>query len=145
MFSQQQVQLNHCFNSLGSWRSWSHPEHTWQTGQTIDNKSVIHWCILWLNSVRFPKISVQPLFQLSFTVLLENIIQQRPSFTINCLQVLCVCLGSWSLQFEFARKVCVLRSLLWFGLTFYHVPMTPQHGYIYIGDGTKNLDLPFML
>ncbi|XP_071335092.1 radial spoke head protein 9 homolog isoform X2 [Trachinotus anak] len=53
--------------------------------------------------------------------------------------------GSWSLQFECASKVCVLRSLLWLGLTFYHVPMTPQHGYIYIGDGTKNLDLPFML
>nr|XP_020494502.1 radial spoke head protein 9 homolog [Labrus bergylta] len=53
--------------------------------------------------------------------------------------------GSWSLQFECASKVCVLRSLLWLGLTFYHVPMTPQHGYIYIGDGTKNLDLPFLL
>ncbi|XP_018551686.1 LOW QUALITY PROTEIN: radial spoke head protein 9 homolog [Lates calcarifer] len=53
--------------------------------------------------------------------------------------------GSWSLQFECASRVCVLRSLLWLGLTFYHVPMTPQHGYIYIGDGTKNLDLPFML
>ncbi|XP_042359348.1 radial spoke head protein 9 homolog [Plectropomus leopardus] len=53
--------------------------------------------------------------------------------------------GSWSLQFECASKVCVLRSLLWLGLTFYHVPMTPQHGYIYIGNGTKNLDLPFML
>ncbi|XP_029984967.1 radial spoke head protein 9 homolog [Sphaeramia orbicularis] len=53
--------------------------------------------------------------------------------------------GSWSLQFECASKVCVIRSLLWLGLTFYHVPMTPQHGYIYIGDGTKNLDLPFML
>ncbi|XP_053193492.1 radial spoke head protein 9 homolog [Scomber japonicus] len=53
--------------------------------------------------------------------------------------------GSWSLQFECASKVCVIRSLLWPGLTFYHVPMTPQHGYIYIGDGTKNLDLPFML
>ncbi|XP_026197984.1 radial spoke head protein 9 homolog [Anabas testudineus] len=53
--------------------------------------------------------------------------------------------GSWSLQFECASKVCVLRSLLWLGLTFYHVPMTPQHGYIYIGYGTKNLDLPFML
>lgn len=53
--------------------------------------------------------------------------------------------GSWSLQFEFAGKVCVLRSLLWLGLTFYHVPMTPQHGYIYIGHGTKNLDLPFMI
>ncbi|XP_034383999.1 radial spoke head protein 9 homolog [Cyclopterus lumpus] len=53
--------------------------------------------------------------------------------------------GSWSLQFECASSVCVVRSLLWLGLTFYHVPMTPQHGYIYIGDGTKNLDLPFML
>ncbi|XP_029352456.1 radial spoke head protein 9 homolog [Echeneis naucrates] len=53
--------------------------------------------------------------------------------------------GSWSLQFECASQVCVLRSLLWLGLTFYHVPMTPQHGYMYIGDGIKNLDLPFML
>ncbi|XP_028997821.1 radial spoke head protein 9 homolog isoform X2 [Betta splendens] len=53
--------------------------------------------------------------------------------------------GSWSLQFESAHKVCILRSLLWLGLTFYHVPMSPQHGYIYIGYGTKNLDLPFML
>ncbi|KAK2856346.1 hypothetical protein Q5P01_005081 [Channa striata] len=53
--------------------------------------------------------------------------------------------GSWSLQFECASRVCVLRSLLWLGLTFYHVPMTPQHGYIYFGHGTKNLDLPFML
>ncbi|XP_017291465.1 radial spoke head protein 9 homolog [Kryptolebias marmoratus] len=53
--------------------------------------------------------------------------------------------GSWSLQFQCASKVCVLHSLLWLGLTFYHVPMTPQHGYIYIGDGLKSLDLPFML
>ncbi|XP_014862839.1 PREDICTED: radial spoke head protein 9 homolog [Poecilia mexicana] len=53
--------------------------------------------------------------------------------------------GSWSLQFECASRVCVLRSLLWFGLTFYHVPNTPQHGYIYIGNGLKNRDLPFML
>lgn len=53
--------------------------------------------------------------------------------------------ASWSLQFECAGKVCVIRSLLWPGLTFYHTPMTPQHGYVYIGHGTKNLDLPFML
>ncbi|KAM3602770.1 uncharacterized protein V6R79_010189 [Siganus canaliculatus] len=53
--------------------------------------------------------------------------------------------GSWTLQFECAGKVCVLRSLLWLGLTFYHVPMTPQHGYIYVGNGIKNLDLPFMM
>ncbi|PWA27889.1 hypothetical protein CCH79_00000071 [Gambusia affinis] len=53
--------------------------------------------------------------------------------------------GSWSLQFECASRVCMLRSLLWLGLTFYHVPNTPQHGYIYIGNGLKNQDLPFML
>ncbi|KAJ8356900.1 hypothetical protein SKAU_G00196940 [Synaphobranchus kaupii] len=52
--------------------------------------------------------------------------------------------GSWSLQME-GSSVCVLRSLLWLGLTFFHVPSTPQHGYIYVGDGLKNLDLPFML
>ncbi|CAL8393528.1 unnamed protein product [Gadus morhua 'NCC'] len=53
--------------------------------------------------------------------------------------------GQWSLQLENASSVCVLRSLLWMGLTFYHVPMTPQHGYVYFGYGCKNLDLPFML
>uniref|UniRef100_H3C539 Radial spoke head protein 9 homolog n=1 Tax=Tetraodon nigroviridis TaxID=99883 RepID=H3C539_TETNG len=53
--------------------------------------------------------------------------------------------GSWSLQFEGAGQVCVLRSLLWPGLTLYHVLKTPQHGYIYIGNGNRNLDLPFML
>ncbi|KAL0967529.1 hypothetical protein UPYG_G00253400 [Umbra pygmaea] len=53
--------------------------------------------------------------------------------------------GSWSLQFERGNTVCVIRSLLWLGLIFFHVPMTPQHGYIYMGDGLKNLELPFML
>uniref|UniRef100_A0A8C5HUU7 Radial spoke head protein 9 homolog n=1 Tax=Gouania willdenowi TaxID=441366 RepID=A0A8C5HUU7_GOUWI len=53
--------------------------------------------------------------------------------------------GSWSLQVECAGTVCVLRSLLWLGLTNYCVPMTQQHGYIYIGDGIKNLNLPFMI
>lgn len=63
---------------------------------------------------------------------------------VNCSQNF-VSIGSWSLQFEGAGQVCILRSLLWPGLMFYHVPLTPQHGYIYIGNGTKNLDLPFML
>ncbi|XP_048842378.1 LOW QUALITY PROTEIN: radial spoke head protein 9 homolog [Brienomyrus brachyistius] len=53
--------------------------------------------------------------------------------------------GSWSLQLEKGSRVVVLRSLLWLGLSFFHVPMTPQHGYIYMGDGLKNMDLPFML
>ncbi|TRY90849.1 hypothetical protein DNTS_020873 [Danionella cerebrum] len=53
--------------------------------------------------------------------------------------------GSWSLELERGGAVCVLRSLLWLGLTFFHVPQTPQYGYIYMGDGLINLDLPFML
>ncbi|XP_031437919.1 radial spoke head protein 9 homolog [Clupea harengus] len=53
--------------------------------------------------------------------------------------------GSWSIQFERGSSVCVLRSLLWLGLSFFHIPETPQHGYIYMGPGLKNLDLPFML
>lgn len=53
--------------------------------------------------------------------------------------------GSWSLQLDRGGTVCVLRSLLWLGFTFFHVPQTPQHGYIYMGDGLMNLDLPFML
>lgn len=59
---------------------------------------------------------------------------------------MCACvLGSWSMQFERGSSVCVLRSLLWLGLSFYHIPATPQHGYVYMGTGLKNLDLPFML
>ncbi|KAK2832535.1 hypothetical protein Q7C36_015997 [Tachysurus vachellii] len=53
--------------------------------------------------------------------------------------------GSWSLQFEHGSRVCVIRSLLWLGLTFIHIPATPEHGYIYVGDGLKNLDLPVMM
>ncbi|XP_072189164.1 radial spoke head protein 9 homolog isoform X2 [Excalfactoria chinensis] len=53
--------------------------------------------------------------------------------------------GSWTIQLEKGCTVVVLRSLLWLGLTFYHVPMTKQYGYLYCGTGEKNLDLPFML
>ncbi|KAM6906317.1 radial spoke head protein 9 homolog [Lycodopsis pacificus] len=77
------------------------------------------------------------------TVLEVGVVNQ----TIDFLDVLVddIPKGSWSLQLECASNVCVLRSLLWLGLTFFHVPMTPQHGYMYIGDGKKNLDLPFVL
>ncbi|XP_075056878.1 radial spoke head protein 9 homolog [Mixophyes fleayi] len=53
--------------------------------------------------------------------------------------------GSWSLQFEQGNSIIVLRSLLWLGMTFYHIPLTPQHGYVYIGTGERNIDLPFMV
>ncbi len=67
-------------------------------------------------------------------------------FFLSFLLTVCVLhAGSWCLQLERGGTVCVLRSLLWLGLTFFHVPQTPQYGYIYMGDGLMNLDLPFML
>ncbi|XP_004605880.2 radial spoke head protein 9 homolog [Sorex araneus] len=53
--------------------------------------------------------------------------------------------GSWSIQMEKGNALVVLRSLLWPGLTFYHTPHTKNCGYIYVGTGEKNIDLPFML
>ncbi|XP_057317007.1 radial spoke head protein 9 homolog [Hydractinia symbiolongicarpus] len=53
--------------------------------------------------------------------------------------------GSWSVQSERGGGVVVLRSLHWLGYTFYHVPNTSNFGYVYVGTGEKNLDLPFML
>lgn len=53
--------------------------------------------------------------------------------------------GSWSIQMERGNALVVLRSLLWPGLTFYHAPRTKHYGYIYVGTGEKNMDLPFML
>ncbi|KAM5286370.1 radial spoke head protein 9 homolog isoform 2-T2 [Hipposideros larvatus] len=53
--------------------------------------------------------------------------------------------GSWSIQMERGHALVVLRSLLWPGLTFYHAPRTKNCGYIYVGTGEKNIDLPFML
>ncbi|XP_014665626.1 PREDICTED: radial spoke head protein 9 homolog [Priapulus caudatus] len=53
--------------------------------------------------------------------------------------------GSWSIQSERGSGLVVLRSLIWFGLTFYHIPNTPQYGFMYMGSGENNKDLPFML
>lgn len=53
--------------------------------------------------------------------------------------------GSWSLQFERGSGQVTLRSLLWLGYTFYHIPGTRKFGSVYVGTGEKNLDLPFML
>lgn len=46
---------------------------------------------------------------------------------------------------ERGNALVVLRSLLWPGLTFYHTPNTKSYGYVYVGTGEKNIDLPFML
>lgn len=53
--------------------------------------------------------------------------------------------GCWSLQFERGSGLVILRSLLWLGYVFFHVPGTRQYGSVYMGTGEKNMDLPFML
>jgi len=53
--------------------------------------------------------------------------------------------SSWSLQFERGSGLATLRSLLWLGYVFYHVPDSRYYGSVYIGTGEKNIDLPFML
>jgi len=53
--------------------------------------------------------------------------------------------GCWSMQFERGSTQLTLRSLLWQGYVFYHLPGTPTYGSIYVGTGEKNMDLPFML
>ncbi|XP_049763326.1 radial spoke head protein 9 homolog isoform X2 [Schistocerca cancellata] len=53
--------------------------------------------------------------------------------------------GCWSLQLECGSHVVVLRNLLWPGAVGYHAVGTPDHGYVYIGSGKRNLDLPFMV
>ncbi|XP_074658972.1 radial spoke head protein 9 homolog [Tubulanus polymorphus] len=53
--------------------------------------------------------------------------------------------GSWSLQFEKGSGLVILRSLLWLGYVFYHVPGMNRFGSVYVGTGEINKDLPFAL
>jgi len=64
---------------------------------------------------------------------------------IKYLFIYCGVLGSWSLQFERGSGQVTVRSLLWLGYTFFHVPESRVHGGIYVGNAERNIDLPFML
>ena len=52
---------------------------------------------------------------------------------------------SWCLQYEKGGSIVTIKSLLWPGYVFYHVPNTRFYGSLYYGNGIKNLDLPFMI
>lgn len=43
------------------------------------------------------------------------------------------------------RDVCLLRSLKWPGMIFFHKLNTMYQGFVYLGNGRDNLDLLFML
>lgn len=53
--------------------------------------------------------------------------------------------GSWSVQPDTTKSQVIIKSLLWPGYLAYHKLRSKIFGGVYIGDGTKNVDLPFML
>lgn len=54
-------------------------------------------------------------------------------------------LGCWSLQFFNGGRLTLLNSLYWPGMTFYHKVHTPHYGFLYVGNGKRNTDVPFII
>ena len=54
--------------------------------------------------------------------------------------------GVWSIQRDSATgTIAILRNLMWPGSYAFHKAGTKQFGSLYVGDGLKNTELPFML
>lgn len=53
--------------------------------------------------------------------------------------------NSWSLQTDVTGTVVTLKSHLWPGFYAYHRCNTSISGFVYMGDGIRNSDLPFMV
>mmetsp|Transcript_2413 Transcript_2413/g.6109 ORF Transcript_2413/g.6109 Transcript_2413/m.6109 type:complete len:276 (-) Transcript_2413:72-899(-) len=53
--------------------------------------------------------------------------------------------GAWSVQLDPCEQRAVIRSLMYPGYTFYHDVCTSNFGGVYVGDGSKNDDIAFML
>ena len=53
--------------------------------------------------------------------------------------------GVWSLQLDHQLKNVNVRNLFWPGYYAFHRLNSGVFGSVYIGDGIKNSDLPFMI
>ncbi|KAK2579538.1 hypothetical protein KPH14_010840 [Odynerus spinipes] len=53
--------------------------------------------------------------------------------------------GCWDLQLLSGCRLAILHSSYWPGMIFYHKLNTPHYGFLYIGNGKKNMDVPFMI
>ncbi|XP_013177278.1 PREDICTED: radial spoke head protein 9 homolog [Papilio xuthus] len=53
--------------------------------------------------------------------------------------------GCWNLTLENVGTVAYLKSLYWPGMMYFHKVRTPDAGFLYVGNGRKNLDVPFLL
>lgn len=49
------------------------------------------------------------------------------------------------MQVDRLETTVFARSLYWPGFVAFHVMETPQFGFLYIGTGKKNWDVPFMM
>lgn len=53
--------------------------------------------------------------------------------------------GCWNLSQELGGSVAYLKSLYWPGMMYFHKIKSPDAGFLYVGNGRKNLDVPFLL
>lgn len=53
--------------------------------------------------------------------------------------------GRWSIQKDMTGQCAVIRNNIWAGYTAYHKSCSTEFGGVYVGDGSKNLDLVFQL
>mmetsp|Transcript_3769 Transcript_3769/g.9478 ORF Transcript_3769/g.9478 Transcript_3769/m.9478 type:complete len:292 (+) Transcript_3769:77-952(+) len=52
--------------------------------------------------------------------------------------------STWTLTSEAAAKSVLIKSWMWPGFSFFHVPETPSYAAIYNGTGVRNSDIFFM-
>lgn len=64
-------------------------------------------------------------------------------FLTSCSEI--VPKGSLTLKFDEGTSIVTMRSLLYPGFYAYNVVGMPVHGYCYVGNGLKNVDIAFML
>ncbi|KAF9418380.1 hypothetical protein HW555_004810 [Spodoptera exigua] len=53
--------------------------------------------------------------------------------------------GCWNLSIEQGGSIAYLKSLYWPGMMYFHKIKTADAGFLYVGNGRKNLDVPFLL
>jgi radial spoke head protein 9 len=53
--------------------------------------------------------------------------------------------GSWAIQKDSTGRVAIIRNFQWPGFFAYHKAASKVFGSVYIGEGLKNTELPFML
>ncbi len=53
--------------------------------------------------------------------------------------------GCWGVQKDSSGRVAIIRNFLWPGFFAYHKAGSKVYGSVYIGEGLKNSELPFML